>query len=463
MTSLIAGFKHLEYLILLAVLTLLFIVLISINTSSSYLVLLVFSSSLLISFFCVQVKGFLPLFFVLLSITLLSNSPGIQPIELPFYSISVIVAGFVFLELITGRIIIHTSLDKLFLLLLFLIPYGIILGIINGASVYLAFGETTFFLGILIYFPLRKYLDQKRFRYILGVILTLILLYVLIRNVINYRLLIIQAVLPWQTEKARVAGNEVILLIASLFCLSIAAITSTKWKQILSTILFIAFIGGLVLTQSRGYWLAFAIGALIIFYFINTKGKIRILLTFLVLTSSSIILASIFFGDFLALIIKGLTSRFQSLGSGKLDISLLERLLESKTVLGMMIENPIAGYGFGYTYTKKILFYDHFIKTSYVHNGYLAMWLKFGIVGVVTFISIWVIAIRNSYKLYHSKSNEFDKSVSLTISGSVLGIILVNNTSPQILTFESILFVTIFCAYISSKVEILKKINQPID
>lgn len=451
--------KNLENSILIVFFTLVCVALISFSESYFYVVPILFTVGLLAYFFGTVVDGFLPLLFILISVTILENSPGIQPIEIPFYLISGIVILYVFIELVTGRFVIETNLDRLFLCLLLLLPIGVAIGIINGAAPYLAVGETTYFFGVLVYFPLRKHLNKKQFELILTSIIGLIIAYVLIRNILNYRQLIVQAILSWQAEKARVAANEVILMIGALFCLSSAALTKVRVKQLFFTASFVLFLGGLILTQSRGYWLAFAFGAFLIFYSINRSGKLRILLTFLLLSSSSIIVANIFFSDFLNVILNGLLERFSTIGSTKLDISLQERVLESETVFKMMLNNPIAGYGFGYTYTKKILFYSFFEETSYVHNGYLAIWLKLGLLGLITNLSIWILSIRNSIKLYRTSTVEKTQIISLTILGSVFGIMVVNMTSPQVLTFESTLFVTIFCAYVSSRMEKKTKIE----
>lgn len=442
--------RYIEYGILASALCLLFSLIIFKAGSFSPLFLVLIAVAPFLIYVSSRMKGSFILLYLLLGITFLENNEGIELIEIPFYIASLLLAGFVLLEIITGKIQIETALDKFFLLLIFLLPYGIILGIINGGSVYKALGEATNFFGILAYFPLRKHLNEKTFRRIVFYIICIFIFYVLVRNLIYYREIITQAVLPWQAEKARVAANEFILVMGACFFMSFAALSKSLLQQLLHTGLFVLMIGGLILTQSRGYWLAFIFGALLIFWVIERKGKIKILLTFMLLSSATILIATLFFNDLFLTVTNALSARFQTLGSGKLDISLLERFLESQTVFELISVNPIAGYGMGYTFTKKILFFDHFIETSYIHNGYLATWFKFGIVGLITIVSIWILSIRDGIKLYRSTSKITHKVFSLTILGTVGGMFLVNNTSPQVLIFESILFVSVFGAYLSS-------------
>ena len=414
-------------------------------------VLLGLAFSVCFVFLISKISGGFFLFYILLSITFLENNVGIEPIEMPFYLCSLLLLGFVAFEALKGSLVLETFLDKLFLTFLFLLGFATVYGVLNGANPYRAFGEVTRYLGLFLYFPIRKHLSTKQFRRLLFTALLLLVAYVVIRNLINYRLLISQAVMSWQAENARVASNEFVLLFGASFFMSFAAITTSRIKQIASTALFLVLIGTLILTQSRGYWLAFLLSAISIFFVVNKKGRLRIVLTFLVISSGSIIIATLFFGNLLDIALNGLAARFQTLGSGKLDISLLERLLESKTVLELILNSPVTGYGLGVEFSKKILFFNHFISTSYVHNGYLAAWYKFGVLGFTTIMLIWGIIIKNSYQLYKYSTHGLTRIIALTICGTMIGVLLVNNTSPQTLTFESILFITIFGSYLSTK------------
>ncbi|MBO6522719.1 MAG: O-antigen ligase family protein [Balneolaceae bacterium] len=441
--------KPLEYAILISSLAFTSIAVISIGGSLGPLFLLGFAAVPFIIFLSTRYNGAYIILYLLITITFLDDDEGIQLIEMPFFLSSVLLCLYFGLQLIKGSLQLKNVLDKAYLLFILLLGFSLVFGIMNGANIYKSLGEFTLFFGWFLYFPLRKYLDNGKFRTILFWTLGIIVAYVLIRNILNYRAILIQAVLPWQAEKARVAANELILLIGAVFSMSYAAIVTSRFKQIISTLLFLALVGGLVMTQSRGYWIAFAFSALSIFVVINKSGKLRILYTFIFISSVSLLFASLFFSDLLDLVITGIVNRFQSIGSGKLDISLLERVLESQKVLQKIILNPVMGYGLGVEFTKKILFYDYFIPTSYVHLGYLATWYKFGIFGLLLNLYIWIYTLIKSAQLYKITKNPIYKTLLLTIVGSMAGIVLVNITSPQILTFEGNLFIAVFGAFIS--------------
>ena len=443
-------YRHLEYALLSLIILCVLIPLVLFT--SSYTPYLILGIALLpIIIYCLaQIEGGFILGYLLLCITFLKNNEGIQATELPFYVFSLILIFYNILEVFRGNLILNTFIDKLYLVILLLVPYGIILGILNGSSLYLAFGETTYLLGLFVYFPLRKHLPRQSFRKAFYLIILIIIAYVLIRNFLNYRQILIQAVASWQTEKARVPSNEFVIMFGTLLFMGAALITKVRIHQIFYTMFFVVLLGGLILTQSRGYWLAFFGGVLTIFFLSDLKSRVRIVYTFLLLISLSILVAQFFFHDQFYLILKGLFARFNSIGSGKLDVSLYERLLESKAVFDEISRRPISGIGMGVTYTKKFVFYSYFSETSYIHNGYLGTWFKFGLTGLIIFPVLWVSLLFKSSQIFKTTNKTRTKIVMLSIAGTVSGVTLVNNTSPQVFNFVSCLFITFFSAIIST-------------
>lgn len=403
-------------------------------------------SALLIPILQSQKGTFLLIYFVS-SVFILDSRDGIQLLELPFFGLSLMLLLFVAYRVLIGKILLENSLDYFFLILHFLIPYAVIIGKINGAATYTALGEVVFFLGVYTYFPLREGLKDDSFKKALSIIILLILGFVLIRNFIYYRQILAQALLPWQAEGARVAANEIIVVIGCSLSLAAASLTKQRLLQVLYTGLFLIFMVSLVLTQSRGYWIAGFFSVITIFLVINKQGKKRMLIAAVVLSLLGFSIANIFFDDFLTLILSGLNDRLKSIGSGTTDNSLQDRWLESKTVFNHIVKNPIAGYGFGAEFTRKKIFFDIFVRTSFIHNGYLGAFFKFGILGFVSFVSIWFILIKKSIQLY-KKSN---KIFPLSIAGIVVGMLFVNNTSSQILIFEGIAFTTLAAAYLNTE------------
>lgn len=443
--------KLLEPACLIATLSFVLYAAISLSGKTVLPVLILFSAGILVAAFLLKRPVYFVLGYFLILPLALEDPEGVSPGEIVFLSYTIVIAiFFLFLPLITGRLKLETPLDKMFLLLTIMLPYASFLGLLNGAGIYPAFGEITYFAGVFIYFALRYYFENKTFRKGLLYLVSLILLFVIARNAYNYQEIIMQAYVPWQVEKARVASNEVLILFFTTLC-TVVFVYAKNFKFNFTGMLFlgVGFLS-LILTQSRGYWLAFIVSFTVIFLSVPANKKGKMLLYFSVISVLIIGILKIYFPDYFNLVFNAIILRFQSIAtSAQVDISLLERFEESAVVFSKIVVNPIVGYGFGTEYTKFIFFERIHLSTSYVHNGYLAAWYKFGLVGLLLLLSICYSIIRNAYRIFKYRDEHIHKILGLTILATLGGMLLVNNTSPQFLSFDSILLLTVMGAYCS--------------
>jgi O-antigen ligase len=428
-----------------------------------------------------QFPRLLILAYLFLTPLILEPVEGITPLEALFLGYSILcILVFTVIPAMRLSLPLETTLDKTFLFLLFLLPAGSILGVLNGAQLYSAIGELTYYAAAPLYFGFRWYLGNKEHSlrrkdllHFAG-ILIFVLLFVMARNAFNYQQLLVQAYLEWQVEKARVAANEVLILLSSvLITVAVLHLKTFKGRILMLGLLGIS-VGSLILTQSRGYWLAYAFSFFIIFLLEDRSKKLRMLLYFGATFTLLLAIALTFFEDYVVLISIALAERFSSIfSSSTLFSSLQDRLAESQTVLGKILDNPIAGYGLGVEFIRFYFFENYHLLTSYVHNGYLAVWYKFGISGLFVFLGIAFQILKKGFRLfrlsrYATNSDSAVNSVestqtistliplkiqtilSLSIVSLMSGMLLVNITSPQFLAFDSILLMTIMAAFLSS-------------
>lgn len=411
-----------------------------------------------ISFLIKKPAGFVLGYFLVLP-AYLENPEGVSVAEIIFLLYTLAVAFFYFfLPLITGRLKTENTLDKLFIIFTLMLPYASFLGLFNGAAAYSAFGELTYYTGVFTYFAFRYHLPNPSFQKSLLALIILLLVFVMARNAWYYQEIILQAYMPWQVSKARVAANEVLILFSSvLFSVALVYVKQLKYKMFAIVLLGVS-IASLVLTQSRGYWLAYVISFIVIFILLNREKKIQMVVWFGTIAALVITTAALFFSSYFDLVTTALVERFQSIAtSTQKDVSLLERFDESASVFNKIIVNPVIGYGLGVEYTKFYYFDRIHGATSYVHNGYLAVWYKFGLPGLFILLSICLITIRNAYRIFKNNPQTVHKILGLSIIAVIFGMFLVNNTSPQFLAFDSTLLLTIMAAYtatVSSKPEV---------
>jgi O-antigen ligase len=149
-------------------------------------------------------------------------------------------------------------------------------------------------------------------------------------------------------------------------------------------------------------------------------------------------------------VIENLAYRLSLTGGSKMDPSLLERVLETQSVWDLVKYNPFAGYGFGYVYQRYGVIAGYWTHTSYVHNGYLAMWFKMGLFGMLAAVTYLIMIARTGYNVFKNATTPFARITALIIMCQVVGMMLVNLTSPQFLGFDSMLLLAVMGAMVAS-------------
>jgi len=262
------------------------------------------------------------------------------------------------------------------------------------------------FLGL--YFPIREAIERNR-RGLVAILSAVVLvgLYVLIRNVLNFQDVISSAEYAYEVARGRAVTNESLLIVPAILCL-VFMLFQTRWIRRLSfATLFLAFFDGLLLTQSRGYWLAFLMAALVILLIVPFRQKLMLTISTAVTIVGVIVIGIAVFGDAILLLVYGVAERFLSIMTATTsDISLVNRFKEAMGVWEYVRLNPILGYGMGVEYRVHDIIYDVMIVKTFIHNGYIALWYKFGIWGMGMMLFFLGSVIRRAYLVFRSKNLE---------------------------------------------------------
>jgi O-antigen ligase len=178
---------------------------------------------------------------------------------------------------------------------------------------------------------------------------------------------------------------------------------------------------GLVVTQGRGYWLAFALGLLVLFLIV--EGRMRLaMLGWGALGLAGIAGAIfIFFGEHALLLTTGLINRVLSIGTAtSRDISLIGRFIEWRSVLDDIAVNPILGYGPGVPISYFDITRSVTMTRPWIHNGYLSIWFKYGLLGLGLLLGFTVLSIRNA--LIVARNPRSEKTMRVGAYASVAGL-----------------------------------------
>ncbi|MEL6772719.1 MAG: O-antigen ligase family protein [Bacteroidota bacterium] len=385
---------------------------------------------------------------------LLESRPGIQISEAvvgPY--LLLYLAHWYARQAILGRALVSSWVDVA--MLLFVLGgfvWGIGMGVVHRAEVGDMQGDVLSFLFFGLYFPVRDACASvPRAPWAIGAILLWYASYAVLYNVYWLWYTVTSATALWQIVDVRTNLGELPIMTAALILLAMVGLNQSWRRRLLVVLAFGVIFGGLILTKSRGYWVAFFLGALIVGVLLSRRELLR-LTTISLLSVAGLTFAMLtVFKTYATLIIAGTFTRFETLQTAATqDISLLNRFVESGAVWERIMVNPIAGSGFGTTYR----FFDiiaYFTKdTAFIHNGYLAIWYKLGVLGLLLAVAVWLGTISRGAAAIRRDS--LPRTVTALCVGAVASLVaglLVAITSNPFAEIDTVLTMTLTLALVN--------------
>ncbi|MGA1495024.1 MAG: O-antigen ligase family protein [Rhodothermales bacterium] len=348
------------------------------------------------------------------------------------YYLSFLAHWFFTRAILDGQTICRRREERVLLLFLILVTATIPVSFLFDAIPSFVMGEWLSLTMLGFYWPVREAIEKhpKGLKVVLGSII-FVGLYVLARNLLEYRSDLANAEAVWQIATSRAIANESLLMVPALFSIALF-LRTPSWRGrafFLATVL--GLFAGLILTQSRAYWVAFFFGAGITFLFVPVKDKGRMLTVGVLSAAGVFTLAYVVLGEYLLLVLTGLLDRFLTLESAvSKDISLINRFIEAQAVWEHIRVNPILGYGMGVPYRFFNITYLYSESKTFVHNGYVALWFKFGIwgLGMMLFLMVrfWMLSFGTWWK---KRAAPLPAIISLAVTGALSALAVTATTA----------------------------------
>jgi len=347
--------------------------------------------------------------------------------------------------------------DRALFLFLLLATLSVFPALLHENKMELWLREWNVFLFLLLYFPLREILHANRGRVLVYGALVLVSAVIAVDNFIEYRAGALVAQFVWELIGARTAENEALSMAMVLGGTAAWINVRTKAGQLLSLVIVSLFTLALLLTFSRGYWIATLMGVCVIYYFSRREERRRLLWLLSIVVVAGSLTLLIFFYDIFTGLLSTLGYRFITASKGAADISLANRLVEYDAIWKAIQNNPIVGAGLG----AEITFYSLLRKTTqhtiYSHNAYLYLWFKLGIAGLLVFLIAFVDKVREGIRSarvdqYFSDGSAEGRPFVLASVAILTAMLLLSFTSPQFYSRDSILVMSICWATIASSV-----------
>ncbi|MCX7983463.1 MAG: O-antigen ligase family protein [Bacteroidetes bacterium] len=239
--------------------------------------------------------------------------------------------------------------------------------------------------------------------------------------------------------------NYPIILVSSFSLLLIAV--KKYHKAVLWVVLLISLLA-LLLSYTRGSWIAAIVGIFfIIFMYTFYSPQQVVKLHTIVFSMFTVVLLIIFF-DLLGLLPLDLIfGRATLVTTKQVDISSLERITEWVTAYNDFKKSPLVGAGLGYM-VKYYAIGVGYKENIFIHNSYLYVLFKMGIIGFVIFISMYITIL----KVFFQNIRKFEDIDSFGIYlafGAIIIVLLIKAFSTWHLnTISNVMFIGILFAAI---------------
>jgi O-antigen ligase len=384
----------------------------------------------------------------------LQSSQGVSILETGFaaFFFSGIVFWFADRWYVQREPVSVSSGDAWLLAFLALALFSVVTAIVSESKLLLWTREFLMLAGFLFYFPVREVMKSERGRKaVLGTFLLLALV-VAAKNLYRYRSGALVAEFLWELIGARQAVNEPLFFAVIIGAVAVWMTTTRRWVRVASLAAILLFSLSLILTFSRGYWLGTLVGVAILFLLGNREERKRLGLLSLVAGLGGIAVMFFVFRQIFYDLFMTVVGRFFTSAAAFEDKSVTNRVAESKAVWDLISRNPIAGAGLGAEISYFHLLRRSTQHTYYMHNAYLYLWFKFGIVGLVVFLVSFGAKIKEGILWLRAVTDEPRRASVMASVAILVAMLEITITSPQFYARDSILIITLCWATIASSV-----------
>ncbi len=314
------------------------------------------------------------------------------------YDIGIMV-WFVHKIFIVREKIVESIADWLILFFFFGVTINSVIAAFNGVNMLKWLNEYLSLLPILLYFPIKHHIKTKRELSILMILLAFVALVVSgMKFYAYYKDTIREAMYAFQLASS--ARINLALFVTGGLGGILFAVTEKKAGQ---AMLFLAVgmisTGASIVSFARTYWVAFAVGLLIMFIALPRRNRLKILFATIIITILTALILNFFFKERTMFFYKIAEERLSSSTKGMKDVSLLDRISEAKSFRQKIAQNPIAGNGLAAEFTYNSPVYHHSVTTSFMHNGYFYIIYRLGF-PLASIFFFWII-----YYFYRSAVN----------------------------------------------------------
>lgn len=398
------------------------------------------------------------IFVLAISALFIRSTENITPYEIAYAVLfTVATLGWFAARLRHGLPVTETKADRLLVWFLVLCVVSIVPTVILGNDLFKWLREIVPLLLFLPYFLVVTLLNRKIDVYRICLAYAVVCLSIGSVNIYEYVHNVTNAKFLWEILAGRRAPGEPLFYTTLITLILLLVYGGLRgWRRFAGLGLMMFCAVALAITFSRGYWLASAVALFVAFTLMAPAIRWRLFRYGVILGLVSVTIVLLFMDQLLFDILAAMSDRLATLFATSLDLSVRNRLVESAAAFDKILGSPIWGYGLGAFYHYRALIPSE-MPTWYVHNVYLYLWMKIGLIGLIVFLVWYLTVITHGYRVYRRLEDPLLKPLLLSVVSLLISMIPLAVTSPQFIQKDAILFV----AFGAGLIERLYRSDQP--
>ncbi len=231
-------------------------------------------------------------------------------------------------------------------------------------------------------------------------------------------------------------------LIALVWVPVVIAYARTARIRAAALALAVLALGGVYFTFARGAWVALVLTSPMVLVLLpphRRRRALRWLLTILAVAVCAVFAFNAASAHRVANPLTAGLKRFQSVGAFRSDESSRFRFAEWSEAGRQIERHPLTGIGLGNSitftnpmYSTEYNTYGYTFSTYYIHNSYIWLALKLGLLGALVFVSLLARVCWLAYRGYREASDPRARMVLLASLGSLFAILVLSATGPHL-------------------------------
>ncbi|MEL6706063.1 MAG: O-antigen ligase family protein [Bacteroidota bacterium] len=320
---------------------------------------------------------------------------GIQIHELAFgvYYLAYLAAWFLYHTFVRRASYVQSFVDVAVLGYLIVATASLLLVPFVGSDLVVAVSQWTGMVVLGFYFPIKHAVAQSpKTLGLLLLVFAAVVVVVTVRNFLYYLQALQNAEALWEIMQNRARTNERQIMVGLIGGLTfLLYYTRSTSARVVLVVFCFTLTAGVVVGQSRAIWVSMMLALGVMLFMMERRQRVRLVVALTSAVAVLLLVGFIAFNNLFEIILTGLSTRFVSLGTAATqDLSLVNRFYEWEAVVRRAVRSPLFGWGMGAEYSHFSLVFDATHEKAYVHNTYIGILFRHGVLGLSLFATFFL-------------------------------------------------------------------------